>query len=293
MTNLVFLTLSLKPKRSSLKYPVSTNAIPLQTDPYWETLECDQIINQRPSILTFITLHQSFLYPWRHLSDFSRFRQWLNMARLFSDSEILALCDLEGRRATARELPFLFVKESVEISGKMPGKGFCWSKWGLGRTQPSLSDTQRSHPHLCPLTLASLFTSTILQPRKLCKEPKTRGKGCQSWTDWNSPGLKKLLGSHDWKWTPPRLTLYQWPHLLSPAAWQWASGQPSNQGGIWHLGVLQACVAGPRNAWILPCQSLLSPSVPRELCTQRTKPAWKSTSRRTLLSREIGPVLPD
>jgi hypothetical protein len=46
-------------------------------------------------ILVFITLHQSIIYPWRQLSDFSHIGQRLNVARCTSDPGILALCDLE------------------------------------------------------------------------------------------------------------------------------------------------------------------------------------------------------
>ena len=67
------------------------------------------------------------------------------------------------------------------------------------------------------------------------------------------------------------LCVSRWPPLLSPEVWQWASGWPSNQSGVWHLQVLQARVLGPRNAWILPCQSPLFPSVPQRAMHTRNK----------------------
>lgn len=46
------------------------------------------------------------------------------MVILASSPEFLALYDLKGQRATARELLFQFVEANIEISGKMTKKGF-------------------------------------------------------------------------------------------------------------------------------------------------------------------------
>lgn len=53
---------------------------PFRLIPAAETLECDQIVNLRPLILGFITFHQSVVYPWTQLRDFSHIMQRLNVA---------------------------------------------------------------------------------------------------------------------------------------------------------------------------------------------------------------------
>lgn len=192
---------------------------PCRLIPTEATLDCDHIVNQRPLILGFITLHQSIVYPWTQLSDFAHIRQRLNVAWLASNPEILTLCDLEGPIPYSQGITLSAYKWEHRYVRQITEKGFYWRRWGLGTTEAFLSYTHRAHPYIS-LNLASLITSTVLQPRKLCKEPKMCGKGCQSWMDWISLGLKKLLGSRAWKQAPRHVMLYWWPPLLCPAAWQ-------------------------------------------------------------------------
>lgn len=216
---------TLKPKCSSLKYPISTDAIPLQTDASWE------IFGMWPGCkLETLHLGLHYLAPKYHLSlDTESERR-----ETTSNPVILTLCDLESQIPYNQGMTHPAGKgECMDMSGKTTEKGFFWRRWRLGTRSISELHTWSTSIYL-PLNLASLFTSTVLQRRKLGQETKACDKGCQSWMDWNSLGLKKLWGSHSWSGL-----LHIWCcnglFCCPPAAWQKASEWFSSQGGDWTL----------------------------------------------------------
>lgn len=252
---------------------------PCRLMPAGKTLERDQVVNQRPSIWGFITLHQSIVYPWTQLSDFSHIRQ-----RPASNPEILTLCDPEGRILYSPGITLSALKgERMDTSGKTTEKGFYRRRWGLGTAGASPSPAHGAPPYMCSRNLASLFTRTVLQPRKLCQEPKACGKGCQSWMDWHSLGLRKLLGSHAWRglfhiWCADGLLCCPQQPGSKPVSGPQIKGGLDTLGfsrpGSWGPGMLESCLANPP----FPLQFL------GLLSTHKTKPARESKSRRSLLS---------
>lgn len=117
---------------------------PRRLMPAGKTLERDQVVNQTPSIWGFITLHQSIVYPWTQLSDFSQIRQ-----RPASNPEILTLCDLEGRIPYSPGMTLSARKgEHMDTSGKTTEKGFYRRRWGLGTAGASESHTWSASIHV-------------------------------------------------------------------------------------------------------------------------------------------------